>query len=140
MWSLSMPLSSKYFLNNTYNRNDLPHLLIPVIILIIPLSFLIFNCSRYESLLISIIWLLVFVHCTIFGNVILPLNYFYLNSHYYFLCICTFLCSNYRRYAKRIPTPCTITRCKYPFFLIATTQIDKLSEINQSFLHIYNLT
>ena len=122
------------------NRNDLPHLLIPVIILIIPLSFLIFNCSRYESLLISIVLLLVFVRCTYFGNVILPLNYFYFNSHYYFLCICTFLCSNYRRYAKRIPTPCTITRCKYPFFLIATTQIDKLSEINQSFLHIYNLT
>lgn len=80
------------------------------------------------------------MHCTNFSNITLPLNYFYFNSHYYFLCICTFLCSDYRRYAKRIPALCTITRCKYPFFLIATTQIDKLSEINQSFFHIYNLT
>ena len=71
----------------------MPHLLIPVIILIIPLSFLIFNCSRYESLLISIVSLLIFVHCTNFGNAILPLNYFYFNSHYYFLCIYTFLCN-----------------------------------------------
>ena len=69
------------------------YLLIPVIILIIPLSFLIFNCSRYESLLISIVSLLVFVLCTNFGNAILPLNYFYFNKHYYFLCICTFLCN-----------------------------------------------
>ena len=76
----------------TNNRNDLPHLLILVIILIIPLSFRIFNCSRYESLLISIVPLLVFVHCTNLGNNILPLNYFYFHSHYYFLCICTFLC------------------------------------------------
>ena len=77
------------------------HLLIPVIILIILLSFLIFNCSRYESLLISIVSLLVFVNCTNFSNVILPLNYFYFNRHYYFLCICTFLCSDYRKYAKK---------------------------------------
>ena len=69
---------------------DLPHLLIPVIIFIIPLSFLIFNCSRYESLLISIVSLLVFVHCTKFGNVILPLNYFYFNSYYYFCAFALF--------------------------------------------------
>ena len=94
------------FLNNTNKRNDLPHLLIPVIIFIMPLSFLIFNCSRYESLLISIVSLLVFVHCTYFGNAILPLNYFYFNSHYYFLCICTFLCNKSNKkgivHAKRL--------------------------------------
>lgn len=36
------------------------------------------------------------MHCTNFGNIILPLNYFYFNSHYYFLYVCTFLCSDYR--------------------------------------------
>lgn len=40
------------------------------------------------------------MYCTIFSNAILPLKTYTLNTHYYFLCICTFLCSNYAEQSK----------------------------------------
>ena len=57
------------------------------------------------------------MHCTNFSNVILPLNLFHSNSHYYFLCICTFLCNKILK--KGIPpssdTPQTLSALTFYF-------------------------